>query len=134
MPTIGIDFKIKMVQAGEQRVKLQLWDTAGQERFQTITTSYYKGAMGVLMVYDCTNRHSFQSISNWLKQINESAEQGVLKVLIANKVDKVADIAVPHEEARQLAQEHGLEFFMSSAKTGLGVEELFTTTCSKVIS
>ena len=70
MPTIGIDFKIKMLQAGDQRVKLQLWDTAGQERFQTITTSYYKGALGVVMVYDCTQRQTFNSILNWIKQID----------------------------------------------------------------
>ena len=78
MPTIGIDFKIKMLQAGDQRVKLQLWDTAGQERFQTITTSYYKGALGVVMVYDCTQRQTFNSILNW------SRSYPVCCVLLAN--------------------------------------------------
>ncbi len=100
MPTIGIDFKIKMLQAGDQRVKLQLWDTAGQERFQTITTSYYKGALGVVMVYDCTQRQTFNSILNWIKQIDQHAEEGVLKILIANKTDKVNEIVVPHEEGK----------------------------------
>ena len=67
MPTIGIDFKIKMLQVNDKRVKLQLWDTAGQERFQTITANYYKGAEGVILVYDSTQAQTFTNIRNWLK-------------------------------------------------------------------
>jgi len=67
MPTIGIDFKIKTVQIEGQRVKLQVWDTAGQERFRTITQTYYKGAMGIILAYDCTEESSYNNISNWLK-------------------------------------------------------------------
>ena len=69
MPTIGIDFKIKMMVVNERRIKLQLWDTAGQERFQTVTANYYKGAEGVLLVYDSTDPMSFNNVRNWLKQI-----------------------------------------------------------------
>lgn len=69
----GIDFKIKTINVQEQRVKLQVWDTAGQERFRTITQTYYKGAMGIILVYDCTEEATFNNISNWLKQIDTHA-------------------------------------------------------------
>ena len=83
----GIDFKIKTIQVENQRVKLQVWDTAGQERFRTITQTYYKGAMGIVLVYDCTEEATFNNISNWLKQIETHASEGVAKVLVANKTD-----------------------------------------------
>ena len=67
MPTIGIDFRIKTIQMNNKSVKLQVWDTAGQERFRTITQTYYKGAMGILLVYDCGEESSFNNIENWLK-------------------------------------------------------------------
>ena len=133
MPTIGIDFKIKLIQVKDQRVKLQLWDTAGQERFQTITTSYYKGAMGVILVYDCTQRATFNSVVNWLKQVNEHAEDGVLRILVCNKID-LANQAVSQEEGQALATKYGLEFYMTSARSGEGVETLFSGVCDKVIS
>jgi len=84
---IGIDFKIKTINVQDQRVKLQVWDTAGQERFRTITQTYYKGAMGIILVYDCTEEMTFNNIQNWLKQIETHASQGVAKVLVANKTD-----------------------------------------------
>ena len=87
MPTIGIDFRIKTVPIGEKVVKMQVWDTAGQERFRTITQTYYKGAMGILLVYDSTEETTFNNIENWLRQIEEHAVPSVKKVLIANKVD-----------------------------------------------
>ena len=83
----GIDFKIKTINVQDQRVKLQVWDTAGQERFRTITQTYYKGAMGIVLVYDCTEESTFNNISNWLKQIETHASSGVAKVLVANKTD-----------------------------------------------
>ena len=83
----GIDFKIKTINVNDQRVKLQVWDTAGQERFRTITQTYYKGAMGIILVYDCTEEATFNNISNWLKQIDTHASQGVAKILVANKID-----------------------------------------------
>lgn len=84
---LGIDFKIKTISVENQRVKLQVWDTAGQERFRTITQTYYKGAMGIILVYDCTEEATFNNISNWLKQIETHASDGVAKVLVANKTD-----------------------------------------------
>ena len=80
--TIGIDFKIKNIDVDGKRVKLQIWDTAGQERFRTITTSYFRGAQGILLVYDVTDRRSFESIRNWISQIQQHADVHVNKILV----------------------------------------------------
>lgn len=84
---IGIDFKIKTISVDNQRVKLQVWDTAGQERFRTITQTYYKGAMGILLVYDVSQENTFNNVTNWLKQIDSHASEDVVKLLVANKID-----------------------------------------------
>jgi Ras-related protein Rab-8A len=95
--TIGIDFKIRTIEQEGKRLKLQIWDTAGQERFRTITTAYYRGAMGILLVYDVTDEQSFNNIRNWMRQIQQHASDNVNKVLIGNKCDmldkKVIDTA-----------------------------------------
>ena len=85
--TIGIDFKIKNIQVDNKRIKLQIWDTAGQERFRTITTSYFRGAQGILLVYDVTDRHSFIAIKTWSQQIKLHADSEVNKILLGNKCD-----------------------------------------------
>ena len=84
--TIGIDFKIKNLVIDNSKAKLQIWDTAGQERFRTITTAYYRGAMGILVVYDVTNLDSFQSVRNWLKQIDANAGPHVVRLLVSASV------------------------------------------------
>jgi Ras-related protein Rab-8A len=86
--TIGIDFKIRVVDLDGKRVKLQIWDTAGQERFRTITTAYYRGAMGILLVYDITSERSFENIKNWMRNIEDHASADVEKMIIGNKCDK----------------------------------------------
>ena len=104
MPTIGIDFRIKTIDILNKNVKLQVWDTAGQERFRTITQTYYKGAMGILLVYDCTEEVTFNNIQNWLKQIDAHAQPNVKKVLIANKSDMAEeDKKVDSERGKALA-------------------------------
>ena len=100
---VGIDFKIKKINVDEKRVKLQVWDTAGQERFRTITQTYYKGAMGIILVYDCTDQQTFNNISNWLKQIDQHANSNVAKVLVANKCDR-PDKVIETERGRALAE------------------------------
>merc|ERR1719250_371004 len=84
--TIGIDFKIKTIDLDGKRIKLQIWDTAGQERFRTITTAYYRGAMGILLVYDITDETSFMNINNWMKNIEQHASETVNKILIGNNL------------------------------------------------
>eukprot|EP01099_Mayorella_cantabrigiensis_P000865 TRINITY_DN1367_c0_g1_i3.p1 TRINITY_DN1367_c0_g1~~TRINITY_DN1367_c0_g1_i3.p1 ORF type:complete len:210 (-),score=45.88 TRINITY_DN1367_c0_g1_i3:386-958(-) len=87
--TIGIDFKIRTIELDGKRIKLQIWDTAGQERFRTITTAYYRGAMGILLVYDVTDEKSFQNIRNWIRNIEQHATESVNKMLIGNKCDMI---------------------------------------------
>jgi Ras-related protein Rab-8A len=87
--TIGIDFKIRTIELDGRRIKLQIWDTAGQERFRTITTAYYRGAMGILLVYDVTDDKSFGNIRNWIRNIEQHATESVNKMLIGNKCDMV---------------------------------------------
>lgn len=134
MPTIGIDFRIKTINIMNKNVKLQVWDTAGQERFRTITQTYYKGAMGILLVYDCTEEVTFNNIQNWLKQIEAHAQPNVQKVLIANKSDMPDDQKkVDPERGRALAEQHGLCFFETSAKSGHNVAQVFTEIATLII-
>ena len=86
-PSIGIDFKIRTIELDGKKIKLQIWDTAGQERFRTITTAYYRGAMGIMLVYDITNEKSFDNIKNWIRNIEEHASADVEKMILGNKCD-----------------------------------------------
>ncbi|EOD40734.1 Rab8, rab family GTPase [Emiliania huxleyi CCMP1516] len=129
--TIGIDFKIRSVELDGKRVKLQIWDTAGQERFKTITTAYYRGAMGILLVYDVTNEDSFSNISSWMRAIEQHASDSVNKVLLGNKADTsgplVSQRRVSAERGQRLAGEYGLQFFEVSAKSNVNIEQAFFT-------
>jgi len=123
--TIGIDFKIKNVEIDSKRIKLQIWDTAGQERFRTIATSYFRGAQGILLVYDVTDRRSFESIRNWVSQIQQHADVHVNKILIGNKCDMLDEKVVSTEEGQKLAKEFGIDFWEASAKNDINVEQSF---------
>ncbi|KAJ4458540.1 putative Ras-related protein RAB1BV [Paratrimastix pyriformis] len=122
--TIGIDFKVKTVDIDGKRVKLQIWDTAGQEQYRSIQKAYYRGAAGIMLVYDSTVRSSFESIDNWMQAIEEHASESVCKCIIANKSD-LADSKVTPEEGKALAQRCHARFFQCSAKTGANVDEAF---------
>ncbi|KAI8325571.1 GTP-binding protein SAS1, partial [Martensiomyces pterosporus] len=123
--TIGIDFKIRTIELDGKRIKLQIWDTAGQERFRTITTAYYRGAMGILLVYDVTDERSFNNIENWYRNIEQHASEGVNKILIGNKCDIEERRAVPKEKGQKLAEELGIKFLETSAKSNTNVDEAF---------
>ncbi|KAL8094730.1 hypothetical protein AgCh_036302 [Apium graveolens] len=124
--TIGIDFKIRTIELDGKRIKLQIWDTAGQERFRTITTAYYRGAMGILLVYDVTDESSFNNIRNWIRNIEQHASDNVNKILVGNKADMdESKRAVPTSKGQALADEYGIKFFETSAKTNMNVEEVF---------
>ena len=92
--TIGIDFKLKTIHLNGKLIKLQIWDTAGQERVHTITTAYYRGALGVMMVYDVTDKKSFDDIINWLRAIKEHANPNVEKMIIGNILPMIKELAV----------------------------------------
>lgn len=113
-------------------MKLQVWDTAGQERFRTITQTYYKGAMGILLVFDCTQEATFNNITNWLKQIESHASEDVAKVLVANKTD-LPNRVISTEQGEQLAKEYGLTYFETSALQGTNIAELFYHMAQKII-
>eukprot|EP01041_Mallomonas_annulata_P008520 gene8520-17570_t len=130
--TIGIDFKIKNIQLEGKRIKLQIWDTAGQERFRTITTSYFRGAQGILLVYDVTDRQTFMSIRNWVAQIQVHADVNVNKILIGNKCDMSEQRSVSYEEGESLAKEYNIHFFETSAKQDINVEKAFLTIATDV--
>ncbi|TFJ85662.1 hypothetical protein NSK_003170 [Nannochloropsis salina CCMP1776] len=130
--TIGIDFKIKNLELDGRRIKLQIWDTAGQERFRTITTSYFRGAQGILLVYDVTDRRSFESIRNWVGQIQQHADVHVNKILIGNKCDMTPQRVVSTEEGQSLANDFGIQFFETSAKNDINVEKSFVTIAREV--
>lgn len=133
--TIGIDFKIKTIELGGKVIKLQIWDTAGQERFRTITTSYFRGAQGILLVYDVTDRGSFENIKNWVGQIQQHADFNVNKILIGNKCDvDPSEMAVKEEEGKKLANDYGIQFFQTSAKHNLKVTEAFQAIAQDVMT
>ncbi|XP_053203397.1 ras-related protein Rab-8A-like isoform X1 [Panonychus citri] len=125
--TIGIDFKIRTIELEGKKIKLQIWDTAGQERFRTITTAYYRGAMGIMLVYDVTNEKSFENIKNWVRNIEEHAASDVEKMILGNKCDIEDKRQVTKDRGEQLAIEYGIKFMETSAKTSINVEEAFVT-------
>jgi Ras-related protein Rab-1A len=115
-------------------VKLQIWDTAGQERFKTITASYYKGAHGIILVYDITDRQSFKDIENWLAEVDKYGNENVVKLLVGNKSDLEASRQVKTEEGKTLADSLGIKFLETSAKDAVNVEKAFTTLSNEIKS
>ncbi|XP_059142897.1 ras-related protein Rab-3 isoform X2 [Physella acuta] len=122
--TVGIDFKVKTVFRQDKRVKLQIWDTAGQERYRTITTAYYRGAMGFLLMYDITNEESFNAVQDWIYQIKLHTCYNIPIVLVGSKSDS-DDREVSTADAQSLASRLGLEFFETSAKENINVKAVF---------
>ncbi|VEU20688.1 DEKNAAC101586 [Brettanomyces naardenensis] len=123
--TIGIDFKIKTIDINGKRIKLQVWDTAGQERFRTITTAYYRGSMGIIIVYDVCDENSFESVKKWYQTVNQHAKDDAQLFLVGNKSDDEESRQVSTKQGELLAQELGIPFMEASAKSGLNVSEVF---------
>ncbi|CAD8136030.1 unnamed protein product [Paramecium pentaurelia] len=124
MCTIGVDFKIKKLQVDEKVVKMQIWDTAGQERYQTLTQNFYKGAMGILLVFALNNKDSLKDIDKWMNQIKQHTNENIIKVLIGNKAD-IKERCISNEEAQSLATKYGIPYFETSAKDGTNINEVF---------
>jgi len=123
--TIGVDFKIRTVNLEGKVVKMQIWDTAGQERFRTITSSYYRGAHGVILVYDVTDQVSFNNARQWLTEIERYACGQVVKLLVGNKSDLTTKRVVDYVTGKEFADQFNLPFLEASAKDGHNVEKAF---------
>ena len=146
VPTIGVDFvsyiynnslinlqKLKTLEVNGKKVKLQIWDTAGQERFKNITASYYRGGNGVLVVYDITDRESFDNLNSWLIEIEKNANKNVYKLLIGNKSDLEDKRKVTYQEGKDFATSNGMQFMETSAKTDSKVKDAFELLTQEII-
>eukprot|EP00124_Ichthyophonus_hoferi_P000909 Ihof_evm18s39 gene=Ihof_evmTU18s39 len=132
--TIGVDFKIRTIELEGKTIKLQIWDTAGQERFRTITSSYYRGAHGIIVVYDVTDADSFSNVRQWLGEIDRYASENVNKLLVGNKSDLTAKKVVDYTQAKEFADQLGIPFLETSAKNATNVEQAFMTMAAEIKS
>mmetsp|Transcript_2297 Transcript_2297/g.4916 ORF Transcript_2297/g.4916 Transcript_2297/m.4916 type:complete len:200 (+) Transcript_2297:71-670(+) len=124
--TVGVDFKIKNIDLDGRRVKLQLWDTAGQERFRTLHQGFYRGAHGIIVVYDVTDRDSFKNARHWLEEIRKySSDEKLPRILVGSKNDLISKQVVRCEEGQELADECGIRFVETSARNSTNVEKAF---------
>lgn len=130
--TIGVDFKIKTVELDGKTVKLQIWDTAGQERFRTITSSYYRGSHGIIIVYDVTDQDSFDGVKMWLQEIDRYATSTVLKLLVGNKCDLNDKRVVDFDVAKEFAEANQMPFLETSALDSTNVEKAFLTMAGQI--
>jgi len=131
--TIGVDFRFRTITVEDKTVKLQIWDTAGQERFRTITSAYYRGADGIIMVYDVTSAESFDHVEEWLTEVDRYANEGTSKLLVGNKADLIEEKVVPEESAEEFANKIGISFLETSAKTATNVDTAFLTMARELI-
>jgi len=131
--TIGVEFGARMVTIDNRQIKLQIWDTAGQESFRSITRSYYRGAAGALLVYDITRRDTFAHLTRWLEEARQNGNENMTIMLIGNKCDLEHRRQVSIEEGKKFAEENGLMFLETSAKTAHNVEEAFVKPAQQII-
>ena len=134
VPTIGVDFKVKTLSIEDKKIKLQIWDTAGQERFRTIISSYYKGAHGILLIFDLSDIETFKSLNNWLIEIERNANKNVIKVLIGNKCDLTEERKVSVQEVNEFAEINGMKYVETSAKDNINVIDAFSTLGMELIA
>jgi small GTP-binding protein len=127
LSTIGLDYRLKsMTLKNNKNIKLQIWDTAGQDRFRAITKNYYKGANGIILIYDVTNMQTYENVKNWISQIKEEANPNVIIYLVGNKIDVPDDQRlVKAEDGQKIADEFNLPFNEASAKDGTNVNVIF---------
>ncbi|TKS92541.1 Ras-related protein [Collichthys lucidus] len=130
--TIGVDFKIRTIELDGKTIKLQIWDTAGQERFRTITSSYYRGAHGIIVVYDVTDQESYNNVKQWLQEIDRYASENVNKLLVGNKCDLTTKKVVDYTTAKEFADSLAIPFLETSAKNATNVEQAFMTMAAEI--
>jgi len=132
--TIGVDFRFKCLEIGDRKCKLQIWDTAGQERFKTVTSAYYRGADGIIIVFDQTDRDSYNNVQNWIEDIARYSTEEPMKIIFANKDDALEEKkTVDDGDITELEQKTGLEIIKTSAKTGERVNYAFEKLTQKLL-
>ena len=131
--TIGVEFGGKNIEVKNKTIKIQIWDTAGQEAFQAITRTYYKGAIGALLVYDITRKETFEHIRKWYDEVKLNGSKDICCILIGNKKDLEEQRQVKYEEGKRLAEENNLLFLETSAKTAENVQEAFTISAERIL-
>ena len=146
VPTIGVDFvryyyyfiynlqKLKTLNVEGKKVKLQIWDTAGEERFKNITASYYRGGNGIILVYDITDRDSFESLNSWLIEIEKNKSKDICKILVGNNCDKENERKVSYQEGKDFAEANNMKFCEASPKTSYNVKTIFETLTIDIIT
>ena len=132
--TIGVEFGAKTISINGKSVKIQIWDTAGQEAFQAITRTYYKGAIGALLVYDITRKETFIHVTKWLEEVRNNSSKTITVILIGNKKDLEDKRQVSYEEGEAFAKENGLMFLETSAKTAYNVVESFNLSAECILN
>ncbi|KAE8679410.1 Ras-related protein RABA4d [Hibiscus syriacus] len=130
--TIGVEFQTKTLVIDNKTVKAQIWDTAGQERYRAVTSAYYRGAVGAMLVYDMTKRQSFDNMARWLEELRGHADKNIIVMLIGNKCDLGNLRAVPTEDAQEFAQRESLFFMETSALESTNVETAFLTILTEI--
>lgn len=130
--TIGVEFQTRTVVIDHKSVKAQIWDTAGQERYRAVTSAYYRGAVGAMLVYDITKRQTFDHVPRWLEELRNHADNNIVIMLVGNKCDLDNLRAVPTEDAKEFAQKEGLFFLETSALEATNVETAFLTVLTEI--
>ncbi|XP_065010374.1 ras-related protein Rab11C-like isoform X1 [Musa acuminata AAA Group] len=125
--TIGVEFATKTIQIEGKTIKAQIWDTAGQERYRAITSAYYRGAVGALLVYDITKQKTFDNVQRWLRELRDHADSNIVIMMAGNKSDLSHLRAVSEDDGQVFAEKEGLSFLETSALESLNVEKAFQT-------
>ena len=130
--TIGVEFGAKNIQLNEKIYRIQIWDTAGQENFRSITRAYYKNSVCACIVYDITQKNSFENVKSWIEDCKKQSPKTVFLVLIGNKLDLEKQRQVSYDEGEEFARKNNMLFFETSAKTGENIENVFLTSAQKI--
>uniref|UniRef100_A0A1J3DGT9 Ras-related protein RABA4a n=1 Tax=Noccaea caerulescens TaxID=107243 RepID=A0A1J3DGT9_NOCCA len=132
--TIGVEFQTRTLVIDHKSVKAQIWDTAGQERYRAVTSAYYRGAVGAMLVYDVTRHQTFEHIPRWLEELRGHADKNIVIILVGNKSDLEDQRAISMEDAKEFAEKEGLFFLETSALNAVNVETAFSTVLTQIFN